>query len=450
MSDLLSLGLSGLTAYRSALAAVGENVANAETPGFTRRSVRLQPALASGAASDPVYRPQIQFGGVSAAAIVRGWDMFRATEARHAAAAAGRGEVREQWLSSVEDALDDGPAGIGSRITGFFNAADALAAAPNDNLNRNRVLLALEDVAGAFRTTADGLRRISGGIGAAAQLDVDKLNQSLAALSQINTTLLTSQPGGTARASLEDDRDRLIDAISQRIDVETVIGAEGTARLALADPPGATILGGGDVAAFNLAAASDGRLTLAFTTAAGTSAVTPVTGRLAGYMDAASATADRRADLDALAADFTAQVNAWSAAGLDAGGSAGAPLLAATAGAASMRALASDPAAVPAASPDGRSNGNLLALSALRGDGGAESRWTAIVAGHGQQLAGAKSEHAAASAWRDNSFAALDEVTGVDLDREAADLLRYQQAYSAAARIVQVGRETLDAVLALF
>lgn len=112
-----------------------------------------------------------------------------------------------------------------------------------------------------------------------------------------------------------------------------------------------------------------------------------------------------------------------------------------------MRSLLTDPALVPAASADGRPNGNLLALAAFRGPNGSERRWTGIVSGHAQQLAAAKAEHAAAQAWRENSFAALDETTGINLDREAADLLRFQQAYSAAARIIQVGRETFNDLL---
>lgn len=446
MSDLLSLGLSGLSAYRTALTAVGENVANAETPGYARRTVRLEPALGGGA-TDPIYRDNFQFGGVSAAAVVRAWDDFRAAETRHAAAAAGRGTVREQWLTSVETALDDGAAGVGSRLTSFFNAADALAAAPGDTLNRSRMLMALEDVAGTFRTTADGLGRISAGIADAAQLDVAKLNDALVALADNNRTLLTAAPGGTARASLEDQRDRLIDAIAADVDVNVAIADNGTATLTLADPPGSTLIGGGDVARFTFTAASDGRLGLQLTTASGTSAVSPLTGRLAGYVETSAATADRRAALDTLAADFAAQINSWSAAGRDSSGTAGQQLLSVTAGAASMRALVSDPALVPAAAADGRPNGNLLALAPLRGPAGAERRWTGIVAGHAQQLAAAKSEHAAAQAWRENSFAALDETAGVDLDREAADLLRFQQAYSAAARIIQVGRETFNDLL---
>lgn len=448
MNDLFSLGLSGLTAYRSALASVGENIANAETPGYARRTVRLAPAIGA-AVPDPFNNDPTAFGGVRVAAVQRAWDMFQAAESRHASAGAGRTGVREQWFTAIETALDDGPAGVGAKITGFFTAADALAAMPDDRLGRSRMLMALEDVAAAFRNTADQLGRISATVTTAAQLDVDGLNGNLQALAKVNSALRVAASGGVARATLEDERDRIVDAIAGSIDIRATVGDDGAVSLDLADPPGATILGIGEAASFALTAAADGRLGLALTTNAGTTPFAPANGRIAGYIDAAATIADRRADLDALAADFAAKLNAWSAAGRDEGGAAGGPLLDASAGASSMRALETDPARVAAASA-ATPNGNLLALAALRGDAGAERRWTAIVAGHAQQLHSARSENAAASAWRDNSFAALDETIGIDLDREAADLLRYQQAYSAAARIVQVGKDTVNDILNLF
>jgi flagellar hook-associated protein 1 len=116
-------------------------------------------------------------------------------------------------------------------------------------------------------------------------------------------------------------------------------------------------------------------------------------------------------------------------------------------GAATLAAATSDPAAIAAASTDGAENGNLLALSALRGPNGVENRWAALVAAQAQALNSAAAEAAAAATRKDNSFAARDEISGVDLDREAAELLRYQRAYDASARIIQVARETMQTIL---
>ena len=107
MSDLLTLGLSGVTAYRNALAAVGDNVSNAETPGYARRQVQLREGINSGSSS-PIYREGMNFGGVEAASVSRAWDAYRAADSRYAASAAGRGGVRPQWLRAGGAPLDAG------------------------------------------------------------------------------------------------------------------------------------------------------------------------------------------------------------------------------------------------------------------------------------------------------------------------------------------------------
>src|SRR6185369_8496211 len=72
MSDLLGIGASALKAYQGALSAIGENVANAQTPGFARRRVILQEATVVGS-GDIAYRAQITFNGVYATGVARAW-----------------------------------------------------------------------------------------------------------------------------------------------------------------------------------------------------------------------------------------------------------------------------------------------------------------------------------------------------------------------------------------
>ena len=121
-----------------------------------------------------------------------------------------------------------------------------------------------------------------------------------------------------------------------------------------------------------------------------------------------------------------------------------------TAGAASLKVVTTDPNAIAAASTGGIENGNLLALASLRGTSGAEAGWAALVAANAQALSSAKSEAAATATRRDGSLATLDEMSGIDLDKEAAELLRYQRAYNGSAKIIQVARDTVQAILDLF
>ena len=445
MSDLLGIGASALKAYQGALSAIGENVANAQTPGYARRRVILQEQTVVGS-GDIAYRAQVTFNGVNAIGVARAWDSFKAGEARFATSAAGRAGVREQWLGSVEAALDDGPSGIGSSMTGFFTAASSLASDPGDPLGRRSVLSALDNIAGAFRNTGQALARISDGVGQAAGLEVATLNDALKALHNLNGALAPAAAGGSARASLEDQRDQLIDFIAGKIDVKVTIGSDGRAALAAGANGSMSLLSNTGPSLVIMVPAADGRVSLQLSSNGTTAPLPAAGGTLAGLVDLSQTIADRRSALDGLAADFTSMVNSWSAGGVDANGAAGANLISTPGGATSMQPLVSDPDLVPAAATNGIANGNLLALDAIRDSSRIEDRWSALVSANAQMLSSSRAEAAATLKWRDTSLAALDEVTGVDLDTEAAEMLRFQQAYNASARIIQVARESIQAL----
>ena len=444
MSDLLGIGSSALRAYQTALSAVGENVANAQTPGYARRRVVLQEQSVN-TIGDIGYRPQVMFNGVTAVGVARAWDNFKAVEARFAATADGRASVRQQWLGGIETALDDGASGVGQAMTGFFNAASSLASAPDDTLGRRAVLSSLDNVASAFRTSGQALARLSDGIGQAADIEIASLNDALKALAAVNGALGPAAANGSARASLEDQRDQLIDFIAAKIDVNVTTGDDGRVTITSASTGLSLLTGSGPNLAL-LVKAADGRLSLQLQTNGSTVPLPAAGGKLAGLVDVAQNVADRRAQLDSLATDFTAMVNGWSAAGVDANGNAGGALMSVSGGATSIQSLVTDPSLVAAASPSGAANGNLLALDAIRDTSKVEDRWGALVSANAQSLASANAEASATATWKDNSYAALDEVSGVDLDTEAAELLRFQQAYNASARIIQVARETIQAL----
>ncbi|MFC3714146.1 flagellar hook-associated protein FlgK [Sphingoaurantiacus capsulatus] len=448
MSDLLSIGLSGVSAYRTALAAVGDNVANAEVEGYSRRSVRLTEAGIIG--DEAIGQPAgLRFTGVKATSVDRAWDDFQAAESRLSASADGRASTRAYWLGQVESKLGFGELSVGSRVGAFFNSATALAANPKDTLGRAAMLSSLNDAATTIRTTAEGLKSAAAGIQASATREVDVLNGDLEALSRMNVALLQGRPGSSSYASAQDERDRIIDRIAQQVDVKVELGSDGTATLKLAGASNVTLLDPAGRGLVVVNAAADGRLSLSIARGDNLDPLPVSGGKLAGLVDVSSSTAAKRGELDALATKLVADINTWSAAGRDLAGNPGGPMLAITAGAISLQVVMTDPSAVAAASSTS-DNGNLLDINSLRGTDGVEAKWAALVAGSSQATASAKSESAAAATKRDQAFAARDETSGIDLDREAAELLRFQQAYGASTRIIQVARETLQSILDLF
>lgn len=442
MSDLLTIGASGLRAYRDALATTGDNIANVQTPGYARRSVRL--ADAAGGGDVVLYRNAIRPGGVRVDGIMRAVDAFRVEDARVSSGAAGRASVRLEWIEAAERALDDGVDGIGKTATAIFNAADRLASDPASLSGRAQFLGAVDSGATAFRRTATGLQQISQSIADAGQATASQIDGYLTALQRVNDGLRRARDGSTNQASLLDERDRLLDSLSAALPVTAVFDARQTATVSLAGAGGVVLLDGNVRASATIAAGSDGRLTLTLSTAIGP--ILPSSGSVGGLIDAAAQVATRREQIDVLAANFAADLNAAHANGFDANGNAGQPLLTIGSGAASLLAVALTPERV-AAADSGSDNGNMLALSALRGNAGVENGWAGIVSVHAQGVAAARAEDSAAASRRDGAIAARDDVSGVDLDSEAAELLRFQQAYEGSARVIQVAREIFQSII---
>ncbi|HET8612650.1 MAG TPA: flagellar hook-associated protein FlgK [Sphingomonas sp.] len=449
MTDMIGIGVSGVRAYQTALSAIANNVSNADTPGYTRRTVTLEEAKTADS-SQLLYTNHNEFGGVAATGIVRAWDDYKAAAARDASSASGSADARATWLANAENAMNDDATGVGQSATAFFGAGSSLASDPGNTGGRQALLQSLDQTAAAFRTTAGALAKVTEGITAQAQTKVDQVNAALAALDQVNQALRTQQPGTSSQAQLLDQRDAIIDSIAANVNVGVSLAGDGSATLRLSD--GTALSGGvGMTGGARLAVVSsgDGRLTIQAIGNGKATTITAPGGALGGLAASSALVADQRAALDRLAANFAQAVNAWQAAGVDANGAAGQPLLSGNS-AASLTLATSDTVAIAAGKAGGAANANLLDLPSLRGANGVEQGWATMVTRQGQLVSGAKAESSAASAQKDATASSLAAVTGVDLDNEAAQLLRYQQAYNASAKVIQASKDTMQSILDLF
>ena len=449
MSDLLSIGKSGVLAYQSALAGISENVVNANNDGFARREVTMKEQT-GGSGPMFLYRNSSAFNGVQAATVTRVWDQYTASRAWSANSDNSQASMRSQWYGKVEDSLDDGDSGVGVKLTAMFTSANALSANPTDTTLRQSFLYAIQDVAGAINKTATSLSQIAGTVSSQASDSVAQVNDALTALAKINVTLKTAPQGTSGRAALEDQRDTIIGTISDKVGVDVTLDTYGAATVRMNGAGGPVLLDGSSIesAQLGLQTAANGTLSMTITSSGTTSAVSPTSGALAGLAEAANQIAGRRQQLDGLATNLATQVNNWNAQGVDLNGNPGAALLSGT-DAASLSLAVTDPSLVAAADAT-NANGNLLTISSLRGTTGAETAWRSMVTDQGLKVQSATTQATTASAAKDSAYSDLDDVSGVDLDTEAADLMRFQQAYSASAKIIQTARETLQAVLDLF
>jgi flagellar hook-associated protein 1 len=445
MTDLLNIGASGLRAYSRALATVGDNIANAQTAGYARRTVQLREAPAAG--DIVLSRNSIRPGGVEIAGLSRSVDIWLVDDARTSSGEAGQAAARLRWVDAAERSLADDGNGIGSRLTAIFNAADELASDPGNQTLRQQFLLSVDEAAASFRQAAAGLSGQAGAVADAARGEAQQLNTDLATLERVNGGLRRARPGSSNEATLLDERDRLIDSVSARMPVTASFDARGAVTLRVAGS-GDPLVENGAVASLSVNVAADGRLSFALAPS-GPASFVPISGSLAGLSDGADHIAGLRADLDTLANQVAADLNNAHQAGNDANGNPGQALLLSGGGAASLVAAALSADDVAAAGA-GSANGNMLNFAAFRGANGVEQASAAIANAQAQSAASARAQDAAASSRHDGAAAAREAISEIDLDREAADLLRFQQAYEAAARTIQVARETMQSVLNIF
>lgn len=445
MSDLLSIGASGVRAYQSALGTVSDNIANANTPGYTRRATSLTEVIS--ASGSLTQARVIEQNGVNATGVSRSADAYQAAAVRVSGSDLARTQTAATWLTQVQGALTGN--NLGDRLTGFFAAATTLSADPTSTATRSAMLEAGTSVANAFSGTGRALDQAASDLDGTADDAAAKLNALGAALAKVNDGLGRVASGSAAAAGLADQRDQLLDEMSAVSDINVQTDALGRASVRVGGASGATLVANGDAGTLTYARSDTGTVSFAVHLDGQTSTATPTGGALAGVADAASRIVDARDALNQLATQFSTGVNAVQAAGQDANGQAGAAMFATGATPTDLTLSLTDPAGVAAASNgDGvRDNTNLASLAALRQSGGFEGKVTDLVSDTAAALSAKQTVAAAQTSIHDGAVATRDAVSGVNLDNEAVDLLRFQQAYSASSRVIQVARDTLQSIL---
>ncbi|WP_423606055.1 flagellar hook-associated protein FlgK [Sphingomonas sp. MS122] len=438
MTDMLSIGASGVRTYQTALTTTSENIANAGTAGYSRRVAVTREVAAPSDGSNRVLNGL----GVTVSGITRAASDTRNAEVRAAGSDLARSEASAVWLDRIEGALTGNK--LDERLTAFFNAATALAADPSASAPRATMLQAAAGLASAFAQTGAALDGALADLDQSADAMAGQLNTLTASLAKVNSALGRVAQGTSSQAALLDERDRLLESMSALTDIGVSFDAAGRATVK-AGSGGPLLVQGDQAAVAAYARGPDGAVSFAVYGIDGSHALSPGGGAMAGVIEGAARIADARDALDRIAVDLAEGVNAVQAGGADLDGNAGAAMFSAT-GASDFTLVLDDPRGIAAAAPGGgeRSNANLANLAALRSDGKFEAGLTKLTTDNASALAGRRSIAEVQSTIRSNAAAARDSLAGVNVDEEAVDLIRFQQAYQASSRVIQVARETLD------
>lgn len=225
MSSDISLGLSGILAARQAITTIGQNIANSATPGYARREVRLT------SRSWSVADARNAGGGVTVDHVDRVRDMFLAEQLRSHKSGLESSETRSRYLAEVEALIQEpGTEGIGAALNRFFNQWQSVASQPENNSERNSLLLTAADLANQITTLRQGLTDLRASIQGEVTDIVREVNQLTASIVNVNN-LSAQSAGSDGGVGLGDERDRAMAELARLVGARDISPHDATATV---------------------------------------------------------------------------------------------------------------------------------------------------------------------------------------------------------------------------
>lgn len=442
-SDLLSIAKSGAAAARIALDVTAQNISNASSEGYVRRSVRLAEVSASGGWNRIA---DVSLSGVRLDQVVRNADLFRQAEVRRTGSDAARAGAEVAGLENIEAAVEQ--SNVFPAIVQFEASLQRLTADPVDASLRASVIEDARTMTRTFNIAATSLDAVGSGLRFEAADGVDQVNVLAGELARVNLRLARAADASSDQTTLLDQRDSLLQRVSAYTGITATIAADHTVEVRVGGTGGPLLVSGGSATAMAMTTAADG--TISFDV--GGTPATLGAGSLAGRAQALDKLVGIRTGLDGIAASLAATVNAAQAGGVALDGSAGQPMFSGT-GAADF-ALAFEDGARIATAPAGAgaNSRNPLNLGSLRSALQAADpagRMDALLFDISGAVAGRTVTRDALNAIADTASIALEAQAGVDLDNEAVNLVRFQQAFQASGRVMQVASDLFDTLLGI-
>jgi flagellar hook-associated protein 1 FlgK len=342
---------------------------------------------------------------------------------------------------------------IGTTLDDLWTAFAQLTTSPGSVSSRWNVLHKAQSVVDTFHEVTKEVTALRAEVGERTQFSVQQVNSLAQSLASVNQTLATTAAAGSGAApnTLLDKRDLLVRELAQYVKVDVAEQAHGAIKLSIG---GRTLLEGDVVQQLSLTTADDGSLLLAIHD----TPISPedVGGTLGGELTAFNRDLPHYLQLlDDFAQSVITQVNGLHGAGYDADGNqGGAFFTGSTAGDISLDiGIKGLPHRLAmSAAPDGFDGLVAQQLADLREKSWSDAptlseQYASMITTLGSQVASLKVNRDVNHTLVDFAQERVHAVSGVNIDEELVDMVRYQQAYGAAARVLTSIDEALDVLI---
>ena len=217
LSQALSTAMSGLRATQASLALVSSNVANAETPGYTRKTV-IQVAGLTGD-----YGSSVQLNGVN-----RELDEYLQAQIRTETSGAAYADVRSTYLANLQTVYGnpDDTGTIEAAFNQLLTAVQGLSTSPDSPSARIGVVNAAQSLAQQLNATTQGIQNLRANAETGISNSVTTANNAMAQIAFINNQLQSSGKTDASTSALLDQRDQYINQLSQLMDIRTITNSQ--------------------------------------------------------------------------------------------------------------------------------------------------------------------------------------------------------------------------------
>jgi flagellar hook-associated protein 1 len=248
--SLLNVGARALLANQVALQTAGHNIANVNTPGYSRQTVVLQ--TVQGQFTGGGYIGQ----GVDVQTILRNQSELLTRQSATAGSVQSSDIVRAERLRQLQEVFSGGTAGLGAAINDMMNAFSDVVSAPTDITARTVVLTRMDETAARMRSAADRINEIQYTVTEQLHSSVAAVNSLAQQMASVNEQIARAKGNGQTPNDLLDQRDQIIRDINQYVQTTQIPADDGTVGLFVAGSQPlvlgttATSLSVGDATAF--------------------------------------------------------------------------------------------------------------------------------------------------------------------------------------------------------
>jgi flagellar hook-associated protein 1 FlgK len=463
-SGVLGTAVSGLMAFQRSLETTSNNIANANTDGYSRQSVDFSERQSQLTGGGYIGK------GVDVTNISRSYDQFISAQLRSSTSTFGDADQYKKLAGQIDSFLADPASGLSPVMKDFFSAMNKVANDPSSIAARQVLLSDADSMAQRFNSMTSRFQGLNTQVAQEMTSITEKVSSYAASIAELNGKIATGigrSNNGQQPNDLLDQRDVLLGKLSELVNVSVIPQANGMTSVFIGQGQALVLDKSSNALIATPSAADPQKLDITLKTPTTSQVITPQIdgGALGGTLRFKNEILDPEAqNLKNIAETMTFAVNQLHKTGFGLDGSTGNDFLSYNATTGTLTNNLTDPrkfaAATTAATVPG-DNRNALALANLENasvailqNGVATTTNTTFQDAYGQIVSkvgsltnAANISAAAQESLLNNAKSAAESVSGVNLDEEAANLIKYQQSYQAAAQVISASKGLFDTLL---